>query len=71
MRIIIRIIINIDDIEQERFSEGSILSLNKRIKQNSRNKKFVTRVKESMAFEVLKQCNITRSKVISGKPRVG
>ena len=30
MRIIIRIIINMGDIEQERLSEGPILNLNKR-----------------------------------------
>ena len=55
MRIIIRIVINMDDIRQEKVNEGPILNLNKRLKQNSRNKKFGTRVKESMAFKVLKK----------------
>ena len=55
MRIIILIIINMDDIRQERFSEGPILNLDKSLKQNSRNKKFVTRVKEFMVFKVLKK----------------
>ena len=44
-----------DDIRQDRFSEGPILNLNKSLKQNSRNKKFVTRVKEFMVFKVLKK----------------
>ena len=44
-----------DDIGKERPSEGPILSLNKRLKENSRYKKFVTRVKESMVFKVLKK----------------
>ena len=44
-----------DDIGQDRLSEGPILSLNKRLKQNSRNKKSVTRVKDSIAFKILKR----------------
>ena len=44
-----------DDIRQERVSKGPILNLNKRHKQNSQNKKIDTRVKESMAFKVLKK----------------
>ena len=55
MWIIIRIIINMDGIEQEKLSEGPILSLNERLKLNSRNKKFVTCIKESMNFKVLKK----------------
>ena len=55
MQIIIRIILNMDDIGQERLSEGPILTLNKWLKQNSGNKIFVTRVKESMDFKVLKK----------------
>ena len=43
-----------EDIGQKRLSKGPILSLNKKLKQNSGNKKFITRVKESMAFKVLK-----------------
>ena len=73
MQIIIRIIINVDGIRQERLTEGSILDLNKRLKQNSQNKKFTTHVKDSMAFKARKseQCNIPRSKVIRGKPPYG
>ena len=50
MRIINIIIINMDDIRQERLNKGPILKLNKRLKQKSLNKEFGTNVKESMAF---------------------
>ena len=55
MRIIIHIIINMDDMRQERTSEGPILNLIKRLKQNSLNKKFDTYVKGSMVFKILKK----------------
>ena len=45
MQIIIRLIINMENIRQERLTKGLILNFN-----NLRNKKFVTRVKEYMAF---------------------
>ena len=52
---IINIIINADDIRQERSNEGPTLKLNKTFKQTSLNKKFGTHVKESMAFHALKK----------------
>ena len=39
-----------DDIGRDRLSEGPILSLNKRLKSNSQNNKFVAGVKESMGL---------------------
>ena len=67
---VINIIINMDDIRQERPNEGPILKLNKKLKQNSLKKVFGTSVKESMAFQALKKqaASDPRSKVISGKP---
>ena len=67
---LINIIINMDDIRQERPNEGPILKLNKKLKQNSLKKEFGTSVKESMAFQALKKqaASDPRSKVISGKP---
>ena len=47
---IIDIIVNMDDIRQERPNESPILNLNKRLKQKSLKKIFSTHVKESMAF---------------------
>ena len=38
------------NIRQERLTKGLILNFNKRLKENLRNKKFVTRVKKYMAF---------------------
>ena len=55
MQTILRIITNTDDIRQEKLSEGPILSLNKRHKQHSLNKKVDAGVKESMDFKVLKK----------------
>ena len=46
-----------DDIRQERSSEGPTLKLNKRFKEMSLNKKFGTYVKESMTFQALKKIN--------------
>ena len=50
MRIINIIIINMDDIRQERPNKGPILKLNKRLKSMPLNKETGTNVKESMAF---------------------
>ena len=47
---IINVIINMDEIRQERPDEGPILKLNKRFKSTSLNKTFDTHVKESMAW---------------------
>ena len=47
---ITNIIINMDDIRQERPNMGPILKLNKRLKQKSLNKELGTNIKESMAF---------------------
>ena len=55
MQLIILIIINMENIRQERLTKGLILNFNKKHKEISRNNKFVTRVKESMAFTVLKK----------------
>ena len=44
-----------DDIRQEKPSEGLILNLIKRLKWNSLNKRFDTYVKESMVFKVLEK----------------
>ena len=44
-----------DNIRQERRNEGSILNLNKRLKQASLNKKFGTHVKEYMVFQSLEK----------------
>ena len=50
IRIINIIIINMDDIRQERPNKGPILKLNKRLKSMPLNKEPGTNVKESMAF---------------------
>ena len=50
IRIINIIIINMDDIRQERPNKGPILKLNKRLKSMPLNKETGTNVKESMAF---------------------
>ena len=55
MPILILILINMEDIRQKRLRKGPILSLNERLKKNSRNKKFVTHIEESMVFKVLKK----------------
>ena len=47
---IINIIINMDDIRQERPNESPILKLNKRLKQKSLKKIFSTLIKEPMDF---------------------
>ena len=52
---IINVIINVDDIRQEESDEGLTLSLNKRFKPTSLNKKFGTHVKESVALQALKK----------------
>ena len=52
---IINVIINMDDIRQERSNEGPILKLNKRFKYKSLNKNIGTKIKESMAFQALKK----------------
>ena len=51
----INIIINMDDIRQERSNKGPISKLNKRLKQKSLNKKFGRYIKESMIFQALKK----------------
>ena len=51
---IINIIINMDEIIQERSNKGSILNSDKRLKYASLNKKFGTHVKESIPFQVSK-----------------
>ena len=43
------------NIRQEKFREDPVLNLNKRLKLNSRNKKFGTRTKESMVFKILER----------------
>ena len=52
---IINIIINMDDIKQERPNEGLILKLNKRLKKTSLNKKLDIHIKESMVLQALKK----------------
>ena len=52
---IINIIINMDDMIQERSNKGSILKSNKRLKYVSLNKKFGTHAKESMSLQVSKK----------------
>ena len=49
--LIINIMINMDDIRQERPDEEPILKLSERLKYISLNKKFGTHVKDSMVFE--------------------
>ena len=51
----INMIINMEDIRQERTSEDPILKLKKRLKEMALNKKFGTHVKDSMAFQALKK----------------
>ena len=46
----IKIIINMDDIRQERPNESPILKLNKSLKYRSLKKKFGPHIKESMVF---------------------
>ena len=53
--IIINMIINMDDIKQERPNKGPILKLNKRLEKTSLNKKFDTHIKEFMVFQTLKK----------------
>ena len=53
--LIINIIMNMDDIRQERSNKEPTLKLNKRFKQASLNKKFGTHVRESMIFQALKK----------------
>ena len=54
MRINTRILINIGDVRQEVPSKGLNLNLNKRIKQNPRNKKTGACIKEPMVSKFLK-----------------
>ena len=57
-RTIICTIIDMDDIGQEKLGQDLSLSLNKRLKKNSRSKKFVTRVKKSMVLKVLEKLTL-------------
>ena len=52
---IINVIINMDDIKQERSDEGPNLKLNKRFNYKSLRKKLDTHVKESMALQALEK----------------
>ena len=51
----VNMIINMDDIRQERTSEDPILKLKKRLKEMPLNKKYGTHVKDSMVFQALKK----------------
>ena len=52
---IINIIINMDNIRPEGPNEGPIFKINIRLRSMSLNKKFVTQVKESVTYKVLKR----------------
>ena len=48
-------ILNMDNIRQERSNEGQILKVNKKFYRQSLNKKFRTHVKKTMAFKNFKE----------------
>ena len=53
IRQIINVIINMEDIRQEKSDAGPTLNLNKRFKERSLNEKFSPHAKESMALQTL------------------
>ena len=63
-------ILNMEDIRQERSNKGPILSFNERLSRQSLNKKFGIHFEKSMVFKTSKnkQSIIPGNKVISGKP---
>ena len=67
---IINIIINMDNIKQERPNKSPILKLNKRLKKRlpTRNLAHMSRYLWYFRSSKNKQCSIRRSKIISGKP---
>ena len=52
---VINIIINIDDIRQEKPNKSPILKLNKKLKSMALNKKFGAHFKDSMTSQALKK----------------